>query len=77
MKKRFYFTFLVLAVILLALPGIAAKAVKGLTVRRVGRRPPVASGAARGRGSAGRSPRLGLLRISRQTTARRSMTLSS
>jgi hypothetical protein len=31
MKKRFYFTLLVLAVILLALPGVAAKTVKRLT----------------------------------------------
>jgi len=31
MKKRFYFTLLVLALILLALPGFAAKAARRLT----------------------------------------------
>lgn len=42
MKKRFYFTLLVLAVLLLALPGFAAKAAKGVTrrPRRSPRRPP-------------------------------------
>jgi hypothetical protein len=33
MKKRFYLTLLVLAVLLLALPGAAAKAVKQVTER--------------------------------------------
>jgi hypothetical protein len=30
MKRRFYFTLIVLALILLAVPGFAAKAAKGL-----------------------------------------------
>jgi hypothetical protein len=34
MKKRFYFTLLVLAMLLFALAGIAARGVKGLTAER-------------------------------------------
>lgn len=33
MKRRFYFTLLVLAVLLLALPGFIAKGIKGVTHR--------------------------------------------
>jgi hypothetical protein len=42
MKKRFYFTLLVLAVILLALPGLTAKAIRRVTrhPRRVAGRLP-------------------------------------
>jgi hypothetical protein len=43
MRKRFYFTLLVLAVILLALPGLTAKGVRRVTrhPRRLARRLPV------------------------------------
>jgi len=42
MKKRFFFTLLVLAMLLLALPAVATKIVKGVTrqPRRLARRLP-------------------------------------
>lgn len=45
MKRRFYFTLLVVAVILLALPGLTAKGVRRLTrVARGSRNLPIPQG---------------------------------